>query len=111
MRVVTIREPHISRIYNGEKTLEIRQSPHPWLGAVGETIALHGSKSPDGLCAGLIVATVLIRAVRQFMPCDEHAACVPWRPGLYALELEGVTPLDWPIHARGQLGLWRTVAI
>lgn len=106
MRVITIKEPHASRIYNGQKTLEIRSSPHPWVGAIGETIALHGSKSPAGLCAGLIVATLVIRRVRPFEPDDAALACVDWRPGALALELEDVAPLDWPVAARGQLGLW-----
>ncbi len=106
MRAITIQEPHISRIMRGEKTLEVRSKSSPWTSAIGETIALHGSASPEGPHAGHVVGTVTILDVRPFQTADESAACCALKPDHFVLVLSTVTRLKQPIRASGALGLW-----
>jgi hypothetical protein len=106
VQAITIQEPHISRIMRGEKTLEVRSKSSPWTSAIGETIAIHGSASPEGPHAGHVVGVVTILDVRPFQTADEGAACCALKPDHFVLVLSDVKRLKQPIRASGEPGLW-----
>lgn len=112
IRVMTIREPYISWIVSGRpdgrrKTIEVRPKPSPWRCAVGGLVLLHGSASPDGPCAGRIVALAEVLDVRPFAPADVLAACEErYEADQWAVVLGDVVPLARPVRAKGALGLW-----
>lgn len=110
MRSISIQEPHISRIMRGEKTLEVRSKPYPWVSAIGETIALHGAANPPGPHAGLVVGMVTVLDVRPFHIADEVAACCALKPDHFVLVLSKVVALRSHFKASGARGLWELPA-
>ena len=90
MKALSIKEPYISRIISGEKTVEFRSWPTKHRG----DLLLCGSASPKGEYAGVAACVV------------EIAGVVDFNDGTYGWILENVRPLKQPFHVKGKLGLY-----
>lgn len=103
MRALSIRQPWASLIARGVKTIETRT----WSTRYRGPLLILASKSPrvDDLPAGVLLCETEILECRPMTIEDQAAACVPWRPGLYAWTLGAVKSLP-PIPCRGKLGLF-----
>jgi len=102
MKALSIKEPWISKIANGKKTIETRT----WRTAYRGRILLVGSKQPKGVYSGLAVCTAKIVDCRLMNKEDAEAACCPYVPGLYAWMLEDVIKLEDPFPVKGSLGIY-----
>lgn len=119
MKTVTVKQPWAGLIAAGAKSLEIRS----WSTAHRGHLAIHAGRTLDESAAtrivwphgvkrdlpdvrGAIVACVDLLDVVPFEPIMVAAACIPWRPGLYAWRLGNVFHVDDPVPAQGKQGLW-----
>ena len=102
MKALSIKEPWISLIANGEKTIETRT----WRTAYRGRILLVGSKKPVGKFSGLAACTAKIVDCRLMNKGDAEAAKCPYIPGLYAWMLEDVKKLESPFPVKGSLGIY-----
>lgn len=101
MKALSIQEPWITMIRNGEKTIETRT----WATRYRGPLMLVGSKSPVGECSGKAVCVCYLADCRLMTEADEQAAQCYWEPGSYSWILEDVKAVR-PFAVRGQLGLY-----
>jgi len=102
MKALSIKEPWISLIANGEKTIETRT----WRTAYRGRLLLVGSKRPEGEFSGMAACTAKIIDCRLMNREDAEAAKCPYIPGLYAWVLEDVKKLEEPFPVKGSLGIY-----
>ena len=107
MKALSIKEPWISLIADGEKTIETRT----WRTAYRGRLLLVGSKQPPGRYAGLAACTAKIVDCRLMNKADAEAARCPYIPGLYAWILDDVRKLDKPFPVKGALGIYDIVGM
>lgn len=102
MKALSIKEPWISYIADGLKTIETRT----WETNYRGRLLLAGSKKPKGRYSGLAACMVTLVDCRRMTPDDEEAAKCLSHFGLYAWVLEDVVKLEHPFPVKGQLGLY-----
>lgn len=102
MKALSIREPWITMIVDGDKTIETRTWPTHHRGP----ILLVGSKNPRGKYAGMAAATANLVDCRRMTVTDQEAAGCLWYLGAYAWVLEDVKPVPEPFMVKGQLRLY-----
>ena len=111
MKALSIHQPWASLIASGRKTLEIRswrmQHRGPLL--ICSTARRYSADLFDGerdanYPRSVTVALVDVVDCRPMTPADAEAACVPYRPGLFAVVLENIRPTKHiPISGKQQL--------
>lgn len=101
MKALSIQEPWITMIRDGEKTIETRT----WQTSYRGPLMLVGSKKPVGACSGKAVCVCYLADCRPMVKADEQAAQCYWEQGSYSWVLEDVKVLK-PFAVRGQLGLY-----
>jgi len=102
MKALSVKEPWITAIADGYKTIETRMWPTNYRGP----ILLVGSKKPAGKYAGLAACTATLADCRPMTKADERAACCRRYSGAYSWILEDVEKIPEPFHVKGQLGLY-----
>ncbi len=108
MRALSIRQPHLHRIINKQKTFEIRS----WNTKYRGELLLCASRSTKDcsdidktLPRGCALAVVKIKNVYPFLKCHEKNSCIAWQPNLYAWEIEIVEKIK-PFPVKGKLGFF-----
>lgn len=104
MKAISIKQPHISRIIRGEKTLEIRS----WPTKVRGDVLLCASASPkiDGLPVGQALCIAEIVNCRPFGKKDAEKACCKYEPGYFAWELSNIRIIK-PFPVKGKLNFYQ----
>ena len=104
MKALSIKEPWLSRIVSGEKTIETRtwKCPEKFMGE----ILLVGSKKPSGPYAGKAACIATIAECRPMTKRDEAQALCPVYPGAYSWFLTNIRPVK-PVSIKGQLGIYQ----
>lgn len=107
-RVLTVRQPHASRIENGTKTVELRKRSTPYRGPV---LILAGAQPWRGMKVdktfprGVALCVVDLVDCRPATPSDETAAGGVAPPeGWFAWELRNPRPVT-RVPVKGGLGL------
>jgi len=135
VRAITIRPPWTVPILTGAKTVENRRHnthhrgllaihvSRTWCPAGAADARVQAATGPDtigdrhglhrlALTGGAVVAVAELvdchRATTELVDCSEATGCCPpWgEPDCWHLVLAHVTPLQWPIPARGNLAVW-----
>ena len=101
MKALSIQEPWITKIRDGEKTIELRKRPTNYRGK----IVFVGSKAPEGKYSGKIAVMVDIVHCRPMTKEDEKAACHTYQERLYSWILKNKTKLI-PINQKGRQGFF-----
>lgn len=101
---LSIKEPWISMIVNGEKTIETRTWPCPSF-LYRKNLLLVGSKSPKGEFSGKAACVVTFAGNREMRKEDEAAACCEVYPRAKCWLLEDVRKVK-PFPVRGRLRLY-----
>lgn len=125
MKAISIIEPYASLILEGKKHIETRS----WRTEYRGKILIHASATRipkeyrrllpmvDKVRQGYILCTAyLIDCVKmtdEFIAQvdDEERAVGFYSPGRYAWFLSDITPLPYPVHAKGKLGLWEAEVV
>ncbi len=102
---MSVKEPWISMIVDGEKTIETRTWPAPTL-LYSHSLLLVGSKKPAGRYSGQAACWVKVADCHPMIKADEEAACCAVYPTAFSWVLEDVTPVK-PIPIKGRLGIYR----
>ncbi len=102
MKALSIKEPWITYIADGLKTIETRT----WRTAYRGRVLLVGSKKPAGRYSGLAACIVKLADCRLMVKADEEAAQCGYIPGLYSWVLEDVIRLKSSFPVKGSLGLY-----
>lgn len=109
MKCLSIKQPHADRIRSGVKTYEIRSWRTHYRGPLLICSGVrHDRRFPEAksLPLGVSIAACELADVVPFEPHMADAACVEWRPGLFAWVLRDVNAVK-PVHVKGQLGLFQ----
>ena len=101
MKALSLKEPWLTLIAGGMKTIETRTWPTNHRGA----LLLCGSKVPKGPFAGKACCVINVTGCRPMTWDDETAAIVKYRPGLWAWEFDSVKLIE-PFPVRGRLKLY-----
>lgn len=101
MRAISIKSPHIERIIDGRKSIEVRSWSTPYRG----DLLIVCSRRPKTANAGLALAVVRLVHIRPFLPADAERAMTDWLPDHWAWELADVRPIA-PFSVVGRLGLY-----
>lgn len=104
MYALSVKEPWISMIANGEKTIETRTWPCPAF-LYNQSLLLVGSKSPKGEFSGKAACVVKFVGNHRMQKEDEEAACCEVYPRAISWVLEDVQKVK-PFPVKGQLGLY-----
>lgn len=132
LKAITLTQPWASLVAKGAKRIETRS----WRTRYRGPLAIHAAKALPrpvrDLCEGEPLRSALasagmtdvellprgaVIALCRVTHCRRTEECAPpepeslfgnYSPGRFAWLLAGVRPLDQPIPARGQLGLWNT---
>lgn len=102
IKAISIKEPWISRIVSGEKTIEMRT----WRTNHRGPLLLVGSRTPRGPFSGRTACLVELAACRPMTRADEKAAGGKARRGPQAWVLRRVRRLRSPFPVKGRLGLY-----
>jgi len=105
MYALSVKEPWLSMIANGIKTIETRT----WRLArdfLNRDILLVGSKKPKGKFSGKAACVVQVTECRRMKYTDVGEACCPVYPGAVAWKLANVR-LVKPFPITGSLGLYQ----
>ena len=104
MRALSVKEPWLTIIVEGKKTIETRtwapRSITPY-----RDLLLVGSKKPKGRYSGKAACVVNVRDYCMMGKNDEEAACCEVYPGAWAWFLGNVRKV-WPVPIKGQLGIY-----
>lgn len=101
MKALSIKEPWLSLIVEGKKTIETRM----WKGTHSGDLLLVGSKRPAGRFSGVAACIVFIQCIRPMTEADEAAACCELYEGAYSWVFTNVRKVKpFPIIER--LGLY-----
>lgn len=101
MKAISIKEPWLSLIFNGEKVYETRT----WLTKYRGPLLLVGSKAPAGPFSGKAACIVDLVGCREMTEKDEFLARCPIYPNAKVWVLANVRPVK-PFAVMGQLGLY-----
>ncbi len=102
MKALSIKEPWISLIASGDKTIETRT----WKPEYRGRILLVGSKKPSGPLAGLAACRANLIDCRPMTKADEVNALCKCYPGAISWILEDIELVPEPFGVRGQLRLY-----
>jgi len=102
MKALSIKEPWISLIAEGKKTIETRK----WTTVYRGPVLLVGSKLPFGKYAGLACVVADIVDCKPMTKEDEEKACCPVYDKACSWFLSNVRVLKKPFAVKGQLGLY-----
>lgn len=102
MKALSVKEPWISLIVSGDKTVETRT----WRTNHRGLILLVGSKQPPGPSAGLAVCIAKLVHCRPMTKADEVNARCSLYPGAISWMLEDVKTIPQPFPVKGQLKLY-----
>lgn len=102
MKALSIKEPWITAIAEGKKTIETRT----WQTTYRGPILLVGSKKPKGPYSGLAACKATLVDCRRMTKADGRAACCQRYPGAYSWVLQDVEKVPEPFYVKGQLGLY-----
>ena len=101
MKALSVREPWISLIAEGRKTIEVRT----WHTSHRDEVLLVGSKRIVGPYAGLACCLAVIADCRPMRKRDEQKSLTVFVPDTWAWELADVQ-LIHPFAVRGKMGLF-----
>ena len=101
MKALSIREPWISLIVEGKKTIEIRG----WKTKYRGDILLVGSKATEGKYSGMAVAIAEIYDCQTMRKEHEEAACHDLYFRMYSWFLRNLRLIE-PFPVEGKLGLY-----
>lgn len=101
MKALSIKEPWVSMVVSGQKTIEIRT----WNTSHRGKLLICASKTPHSNLSGKAVAVVDLIDCRPMTNEDEKKACCELYEGAYAWVLDNINPIT-PFPIKGQLGLF-----
>lgn len=104
MKALSIKEPWLSMIVDGKKTIETRTWPAPtylW----NDNLLLVGSKKPKGRFSGKAACIVRVVDCRLMRKSDEPAACCEIYPKAHSWFFADLQKA-WPVPIKGQLGIY-----
>lgn len=101
MKALSIREPWISLIASGKKTIETRT----WSTKYRGPLLLVGSKKPNGIYSGLAACIVYLKDCRPMTKEDEAEACCEIYENAYSWILGDLQRVVH-IKIQGRLGLY-----
>ena len=101
MLAISIKTPHIHRIIDGRKTIEVRS----WRTSHRGDILLVCSRRPNHPDGGKALAIASLDSIRPMHEEDETDAMTPYEVGLYSWRLSNVRRVD-PFDVTGRLGLY-----
>ena len=104
MKTLSIKEPWISMIANGEKTIETRTWYAPTF-LYNQRLLLVGSKNPKGEYAGLAACVVVLKDCHPMRSSDEKAACCEKYPRAISWVLADIQKVK-PFPVKGRLGFY-----
>lgn len=101
MKALSIKEPWISMIVEGKKTIEIRT----WATKYRGQLLLVGCKNPPGKYAGMAACVVEIDDVRPMTKLDKKKACYKFCPGAQSWHLKNIRKVK-PFPVKGRLSFY-----
>ncbi len=101
MKAICIKEPWVSMIVSGQKTIETRK----WTTSYKGKLLICASKTPQSKLSGKAVAVVDLVDCRPMTKEDEKKACCELYEGANAWILENIQQIT-PVPIKGQLGLF-----
>jgi hypothetical protein len=101
MKAISLKEPWVSLIASGQKTIETRV----WCTKHRGPLLIVGSKKPDGVFAGKAACIVDVTECRPMTKEDEDEACIVLYPRAKAWMI-GNLKLVKPFKVKGQLGIY-----
>lgn len=101
MKALSVREPWLTLIVRGEKSIETRT----WKTSYRGDLLLVGSKKPTGVYAGRAACVVNLVDCRPMVAEDEEFARCPVYEGAYSWVIDDIRPLI-PFDVRGHLRLY-----
>ena len=104
MKALSIKEPWLSMIVDGKKTIETRTWVAP-TSLYNGNLLLVGSKKPDGRFAGKAACVVKIIDCHPMRKADEEAACCEVYPRAWSWVFSDVQKIK-PFPVKGQLGVY-----
>lgn len=104
MKALSIKEPWISMIANGEKTIETR-TWYPPTFLYNQPILLVGSKKPKGEYSGQAACVAVVKDARMMKTSDKEAACRECYPRAISWVLVDIQKVK-PFSVKGQLGIY-----
>lgn len=104
MKALSIKEPWISMIANGEKTIETR-TWYPPTFLWNQPVLLVGSKKPKGDYSGMAACVATIKEAHVMKTSDEVAACCEKYPNAKSWVLENIQKVK-PFPVKGRLGIY-----
>lgn len=120
MKAISLTQPWASLVIDGRKHIETRSWPTSFRGVV----AIHAAKSidktackkfgydPEKIARGAVLGTAVLSGCFQFAEITrniitpEEESYGDFSPGRFGFDLICVTKFEWPVPARGSLGLW-----
>jgi ASCH domain len=118
-RALTVKLPWAACIASGHKTVENRAARTNYRGPVAIHTSLRGFDETALLSPWVLEALMVapgqsfhhgrIVAVAEITDCHQcDRGCSIWaQDGAWHWVLSGIRPLQWPVAATGQLGLWK----
>jgi hypothetical protein len=101
MKALSIKEPWVSLISNGRKTIETRT----WKTTYRGKLLLCASRKPKSSLSGMAFAISNLVDIRLMTKEDEKEACCKIYDRAHSWFLENITPIK-PFPVKGQLGLY-----
>lgn len=101
MKSLSIKNPWITLIAHGYKTIETRK----WKTSYRGELLLVGSKRPKGPFAGMAACLVELVDCRPMRPSDEEQAYCHIYPGDYSWILQNIRRVQ-PVSITGRLGIY-----
>jgi len=101
MKALSIKEPWISMIANGEKTIETRTWYAPTF-LYNQSFLLVGSQKPAGEFAGMAACVATLADCRIMRSSDEDAACCEVYPRAISWVLKDIQKV-MPFPVKGKL--------
>lgn len=114
MKALSLKQPWLSWVIQGRKTLETRTWTTKHRGQIllcasrsvdWEAWALHSTDTDDMKPVGQALAVGQLVDCRKMTPADEPLALCPWDDRRYVWVLEDVFKID-PFPVKGMLGLF-----
>lgn len=101
MKALSLKEPWITLVAEGRKTIETRK----WKTGYRGQLLLVGSKNPPGRYAGKAACVVELSDCRPMLKGDEKEACYEWHRGAYSWPLRNIRKVK-PFPVKGRLGFY-----
>lgn len=101
MKAISLKEPWVTLIVTGQKTIETRV----WCTKHRGPLLIVGSQRPEGRFAGKAACIVDVADCRKMTREDEKAACIELYPRARAWIIRNLR-LVKPFPVKGQLGIY-----